>query len=122
MTWPITRGRLHVRPAGARADLVHRVEDPALHGLQAVAHVGQRAALVDVHAVRQGALEHGVGGVDALAVPGEALTATSRRRRGCRRRAAQRELVVAQTSTSASGAASSSHARARPARRCPSAA
>ena len=37
-------GALHVPAVGAQAHVGHRVEDPALHRLEAVAGVGQRAA------------------------------------------------------------------------------
>ena len=60
-------GRLHVPAVGAQPHLAHRVEDPALHRLEPVAGVGERAAVDD----RVGVLE-------------EARCA-SRRRRRCRR-------------------------------------
>jgi len=43
-------GALLERAAGVQPQLVHRVEDAAVHGLQAVAHFGQRAR--DDHAHR----------------------------------------------------------------------
>ena len=43
-------GGLAVGPGRLQAEVVHRVEDPAVHGLQPVAHVGQRPA--DDHAHR----------------------------------------------------------------------
>ena len=42
---------LRVRARRPEADLVHRVEDAAVDGLEAVAHVGQRAADDDGHRV-----------------------------------------------------------------------
>ena len=40
------------------AHLAHRVQDAALHGLEAVAHVGQRARGDDRHRIREVALPH----------------------------------------------------------------
>ena len=37
-------GALRERLVGAVAAVVHRVDDAAVHGLEAVAHIGQRAA------------------------------------------------------------------------------
>ena len=45
------RGALAVARGGGQAHLVHRVEDPAMDGLEAVAHVGQGAADDDAHRV-----------------------------------------------------------------------
>ena len=53
-------GRLPVRPVGAQALLEHRPEDPAVDRLQAVAHVGERAADDDRHRVVE------VGALDLL--------------------------------------------------------
>src|SRR5579859_3521858 len=44
------RGALLVRPSRHQAELVHRVENPAVYRFQAVAHIGQRA--LDDHAHR----------------------------------------------------------------------
>ena len=43
--------RLDVLAVGLQAELVHHVEDAAMDRLQAVAHVGQRAADDDGHRV-----------------------------------------------------------------------
>ena len=51
-------GRLHVRPAGPVAVRPHRVEDAAVHRLQAVAHIGKRARDDDVHRVAEEARAH----------------------------------------------------------------
>ena len=45
------RGALLERAAGVQPQLVHRVEDAAVDGLQAVAHVGQRARHDHAHRV-----------------------------------------------------------------------
>ena len=45
------RRRLAIRPVGLQAGLVHRVEDPAMDRLEAVAHVGQRAPDDHAHGV-----------------------------------------------------------------------
>ena len=52
------RRRLLVRAAGHQAQLVHRVQDPAMHRLEAVAHVGQRARDDDAHRVVDERLLH----------------------------------------------------------------
>jgi hypothetical protein len=44
-------GALDVAPVGAEAGVVHRVEDLAVHRLQAVAHVRQGAPDDDAHRV-----------------------------------------------------------------------
>ena len=49
---------LHVRPAGPVAVRPHRVENAAVHRLQAVADVGQRARHDDVHRVPEEARAH----------------------------------------------------------------
>ena len=43
---------LALRPVGLQVELVHRVEDAPVDGLEAVADVGQRAAHDDRHRVR----------------------------------------------------------------------
>jgi len=40
-----------VRAAGNEAQLVHRVQDAAVHRLQAVAHIGQRTLHDDAHRI-----------------------------------------------------------------------
>ena len=50
--------RLLVRAAGDQAQLVHRVEDAAVHRLEAVAHVGQRPRDDDAHRVVDERLLH----------------------------------------------------------------
>ena len=45
------RRALLVRPAGNEPQLVHRVEDAPVDGLQAVAHIGQRARHDDAHRI-----------------------------------------------------------------------
>ena len=52
------RRRLLVRPARHQAQLVHRVENPPVHRLQPVAHVGQRARDDDAHRVVDERLLH----------------------------------------------------------------
>ena len=49
---------------GGEIDLAHRVEDAALHGLEAVAYVGERARSDDRHRVREITLAHFVFDVD----------------------------------------------------------
>ena len=49
---------LLVRAAGHEARLVHRVEDAAVHRLQPVAHVGERALHDDAHRVVEEGLAH----------------------------------------------------------------
>src|SRR5690606_34855867 len=57
-------GRLHVPPVRTQPHLVHLVEDPPLHGLEAVAGVRQRAGVDDrVGVFQEGALHLG-GDVD----------------------------------------------------------
>jgi hypothetical protein len=46
-------GALHVLAVGLEAQLVHHVQDAAVHRLEAVAHVGQRAPDDDGHGVVQ---------------------------------------------------------------------
>ena len=54
-------GALGERPVRAVAAVVHRVDHAAVHGLQAVAHVGQRTADDDAHRVVEvGALHLGL--------------------------------------------------------------
>ena len=57
-------GALAMLLAGLEAHLAHRVEDAALHGLEAVAHVGQRARGDNRHRIREIALPHLVFDVD----------------------------------------------------------
>ena len=57
-------GALHVPAVGPQAHVVHRVEDPALHRLEAVAGVGQGAAVDDRVGVLQEAGAHLVADVD----------------------------------------------------------
>ena len=45
------RRRLLEWPAGNEAELVHRVQDAAVHRLEAIAHVGQCARHDDAHRV-----------------------------------------------------------------------
>ncbi len=50
-------GALDVAPVGAHAHLVHRVEDPSLHRLEAVAGVGERTGVDDrVRVLQEGGL------------------------------------------------------------------
>ena len=51
-------GGLHVPAVGAQAHLAHRVEDPALHRLEAVAHVGQGPRVDDRHGVLEERVLH----------------------------------------------------------------
>ncbi len=57
-------GRLHVAAVGAQAHVVHLEQDPAVHRLQAVAGVRQRAAVDDRVGVLEKAALHLVGDVD----------------------------------------------------------
>ena len=57
-------GGLHVPAVGAQAHVVHRVEDPALHRLQAVAGVGEGPGVDDRVGVLQEAGPHLVADVD----------------------------------------------------------
>ena len=57
-------GALAVLLARVESHLAHRVEDAALHGLEAVAHVGKRARGDDRHRIREIALPHLVFDVD----------------------------------------------------------
>ena len=52
------RRRFLVGPAGHEAQLVHRVENPAVHRLESVAHIGQRARHDDAHRVVDERLLH----------------------------------------------------------------
>ena len=52
------RGRLLVRAIGGQADLVHGVEDPPVHRLEPVAHVGQRPSHDHAHRVVEKRLLH----------------------------------------------------------------
>ena len=52
------RRRLLVRPAGHEPQLVHRVQDPAVHRLEAVPDVGQRPRHDDAHRVVDERLLH----------------------------------------------------------------
>ena len=67
---PDDRGRLLGLGAGGDALLEHRVEDPALHRLQAVAHIGQGPADDHAHRVVQVALPHLLLEVDGPDVAG----------------------------------------------------
>ena len=51
-------GALAVLLRGVEPHLAHRVQDAALHGLEAVAHVGQRARRDDRHGIGEVALPH----------------------------------------------------------------
>ena len=51
-------GALAVAAIGGQAEIVHRHQDAALHGLQAVAHVGQRARDDHAHGVVEVRLAH----------------------------------------------------------------
>ena len=66
-------GALHVLAVGHNAQLVHRVKDAALRGLQPVAHVGQRARDDHRHRVIEERILDLVGDVDLrdLLVGGE---------------------------------------------------
>ena len=57
-------GGLDVAAVGTQPQLVHAVEDASLHGLEAVARVGQRPAEDDRVGVLQERLLHLVGDVD----------------------------------------------------------
>ena len=57
-------GGLHVPAVGPQVHVVHRVEDPALHRLEAVAGVGQRAGVDDRVGVLEEARAHLVADVD----------------------------------------------------------
>ncbi len=59
-------GAFAVLPAGEKRQVVHRVEDAPLGGLEAVARVGQRAGDDDGHRVIQEGLRHFLGHVDGL--------------------------------------------------------
>ena len=64
------RGALLVGAAGDEPQLVHRVQDAAVHGLQPIAHVGQRALHDHAHRVVEERLPHLVfdeAGQDAFA-------------------------------------------------------
>ena len=64
------RRRLLVGPPGHEPELVHRVQDAAVHRLEAVAHVGERAGDDDAHRVVDERLLHLLvdeAGEDALA-------------------------------------------------------
>ena len=66
ITSPVTRATFIHGPVGARADVVHAPEDPALHRLQAVAHVGQRARGDDGHRVVEEGVLHLLLDLDRL--------------------------------------------------------
>ena len=59
-------GAFTVLPAGKQREVVHRVEDAALGGLEAVARVGQGAGDDDGHRVVEEGLGHLLGHVDGL--------------------------------------------------------
>jgi hypothetical protein len=59
-------GALLEAAAGVEPELEHRVEDAALHGLEAVAHVGQRAGGDGREGVGQVALGERLAEVDDL--------------------------------------------------------
>ena len=77
-------GALHVFPGWIEPQLVHRIEDAALRGFEAVPHVGQGARDDDGHRVIQKRVLDLVGHVDF----GDDLVG------GERRRAAERPLVA----------------------------
>ena len=68
-------GALHVLAVVQQAHVVHRVQNAAVHRLQAVAHVGQRAADDDRHRIVEIRTPHLVFNVDGLhvAAPGPLL-------------------------------------------------
>ena len=72
-------GALDVAAVGPQAHVVHRVEDPALHRLEAVAGVGQRAGVDDRVGVLEERRPHLVADVDVedvlLEVVGEGVLA-----------------------------------------------
>ena len=61
MTSPTTRADFMYGLSGEVAVLVHRVEDAPMHGLQAVAHIRQRARHDHAHRVIEVAALHLVG-------------------------------------------------------------
>ena len=63
-------GALAGGAVGRKAHLLHRVENAAMHGLQSVAHVGQRAADDDRHRIVEIRPAHLVFDVDGLNVQG----------------------------------------------------
>ena len=66
-------GALPVRPVRLQAEVVHRVEDAAVHRLQAVADVGQRPAHDHAHRVVEVARAHLLLELAGLDVPGQRL-------------------------------------------------
>ena len=52
------RRRLLVGAVGEEAELVHRVQDAAVHGLEPVAHIGERARHDHAHRVVDERLLH----------------------------------------------------------------
>src|SRR5437879_5627243 len=63
-------GAFLVTGSGIEAELVHRMEDAAMHRLQPIAHIGQRARHDRRHGVGQIALAESVGEID-VAGPAE---------------------------------------------------
>ena len=59
-------GAFTVLPAGKKRQIVHRVEDAPLGGLEAVARVGQGAGNDDGHRVVQEGLRHFLGDIDQV--------------------------------------------------------
>jgi hypothetical protein len=57
-------GALHVRTVRAQAHLVHLVQDPALHRLEAIPRVGERPGVDDAVGVLEVAAAHLLGDVD----------------------------------------------------------
>ena len=107
MTSPTTRAHFENALVGAVAAVVHRVDHAAVHGLEAVAHVGQRAADDDAHRV--------------VEVRRAASRAAGRPARSCRGRASSvgRVLVVSHRLSSFVGSSCrSSRDAARRALRC----
>ncbi len=62
------RAHLRVAPIGREAHLLHRVENAAMHRLQSVANVGQRAADDDRHRIVEIRTAHLLFNVDGLNV------------------------------------------------------
>jgi hypothetical protein len=84
-------GALDVGAVGAEALVLHVPDDPAVHGLEAVAHVGERTRHDDRHRVFEERVLHllvqrdGLDGVDGRGVVGVGHV-SSVRSRGCVRR------------------------------------
>jgi hypothetical protein len=75
-------GGLAVTAVRAQSGLEHAVQDASLHGLQAVAHIGQRASDDDAHGVVEIRLLHLDFDVDGNQVLGWAVSAAAQRQPG----------------------------------------